>query len=178
MKLIKPNRVNESHWCRVLGVDLGKTGGMCGQDGDKLRILPMAGTPKDRAADIADYDPKVVVMEKVHSFPGQGSVSTGTLMEGKGVIIGICAAMRIPITWIEPKLWIGAYTRKKSADFKNKDHWKKHLVEIAESILTPDVVTTNIHLTSGMADSFLIWNYYASIVVNERLAPLNELRFV
>lgn len=179
MKLIHPSRVNETQWPSILGVDIGDKGGFCGQLGEMLYLKRMPELDGDRAKIIIECDPKVVIAENVHVFPGanRGVVSQGRLMEQKGALSGMCAAMSIPLTFLEPQLWISAYTVKSTKHFKNKDKWKDHLVAIAKS-LNPPLMSFSAPLDRWTADAFLIWNFYASIVVNDRLPKLGELNFI
>lgn len=179
MKLINPKIVNE----RLIAVDIGKSGGLCFNEhktGYQLSITQML-SEIGMAELFIQKMPHIAVAEDVHTFGGQGIVSSGVLMEQKGVLIGICRALRIKLVFIQPKEWIQCYTLKGRSDFqsvrkdgKTKNNitlWKKHLIEIAQS-LKPDT-----KFTSGTADAFLMWNYYASILVNDRLPSKNQLTF-
>lgn len=180
MKLINPKIVNE----RLMAVDIGKSGGSCCPFGTILQLVPATDTYA-LAEIFLGRNPEIVVAENVHTFAGQGLVSSGVLMEQKGILIGICAALQIKLVLIEPKEWIECYTLKKRSDFtiESKDGktkpsttiWKKHLMEIAKS-LNPELSTFS-KFTSGTADAFLMWNYYASILVNDRLPSKNQLTF-
>lgn len=178
MKLILPSLVNESAWPSILAVDIGDKGGFCEVIGERFMLKRMPPEDSERARIILESDPKVIIAENVHVFPGgaRGVVSQGRLMEQKGFFKGVAGATKIPLNFLEPQLWIGCYTIKTSKQFKNKDHWKKHLIEIAQKI-NPPLYSCSAPLDKYTADAFLIWNFYASIIVNDRLPKLGELNF-
>lgn len=51
------------------------------------------------------YQVNHVFIEKVHSMPGQGVVSTGRFMTVYGLIQGLCTGCSIPYTLIIPQRW-------------------------------------------------------------------------
>lgn len=62
----------------------------------------------------------IVVFEDVHAFPGQGSVSTGVLMEQKGVIRGIINTLGYTEYTISPKEWQKWFDMIPPKDLKGK----------------------------------------------------------
>jgi Holliday junction resolvasome RuvABC endonuclease subunit len=93
-----------------------------------------------------------VVLEKVHSMPGQGVSSSFTFGENFGFIKGIITALGVKYTLITPQSWMKYYGMKKDKD-EAKSDWKKRLRQRAE-MLYPDV-----KITADTADSLLIANY-------------------
>lgn len=169
MRLINPAIVNDN----LLSIDIGASGGFChnGWSQDELNLDPMADSPRG----IADYIRKSgatrVVAEEVHIYGAQ--MGGEKLVENRGILIGICAVIGVPISFIDPKEWLKRYTIKNRKHFKSPALWKRHLIEIAEKINPP----INRKFTSGTCDAFLLWNYQASIIVNDKLPVLGELNF-
>ena len=113
----------------------------------------------------------IIVAEDVHTFPGQGVVSNGTLMKNRGRIEGMSAALGIQVHWIQPLQWIECYTLKRTKHFESKRKWKCHLAEIAKEMVD-DSLVNEINLKT--ADAFLIWNYAASQQTEE---PMTRIGF-
>jgi len=61
------------------------------------------------AADLARIftrlDPRHVVVEKVSAMPGQGVTSMFSFGRSLGIIEGIIAAYKIPVTYVTPGVW-------------------------------------------------------------------------
>lgn len=110
----------------IVGIDIGLNGGIAFFDPEEtsplyLRDMPtfekengkrgidlqrlkfILETPKERG------DGATAVMEDVHAFPGQGSVSVGTLLEQKGIILGMATALGYSVKLISPRTWQGYF---------------------------------------------------------------------
>lgn len=73
--------------------------------------FPIAGKALDLGAlttIIRDAAPSLAVIEKVHSMPGQGVSSTFKFGQGYGSLMGITAALNIPVELVTPQRWKGA----------------------------------------------------------------------
>lgn len=149
--------VNET----VMGFDIGKEGGWCSGQGDFVNIFPTDPEPRILASQIRSAAPTIIVAEDVHTMPKQGGVSGGSLMQSKGILIGIAAALEIKLVFIQPLKWIETFTLKRTKHFDNKHQWKKYLMTIAEA-LHPDHT-----FTLKTTDAFLIWYYYARVLRGE-----------
>lgn len=161
--------VNEKK-LNITAVDIGNEGGLCSNDfsGDVcLRRMP--GTHRDQWEAFLYGCPHVVVAENVHAMPGQGLVSTGTLLRNRGRLEGFCAALDIEPHFIEPLAWQQCFTLKRRKHFPDKRQFKKHLMEVAKSLAPPSLVN---EITLQTADAFLIWNYAASQQTEEPLKPI------
>lgn len=109
----------------IVGIDIGIHGGISFFDsvsGELLSVYHMPtvkveknGKSKDML-DIAKLKyileiPKIhedyalVAFENIHAFPGQGSVSTGVLMEQKGIIRGLIAGLGYTELQVNPRTW-------------------------------------------------------------------------
>lgn len=105
----------------IIGVDIGYSGAITFMDNESKEILSIYDMPthvvnEKKVIDIKHLKhlleiPKehgelaIVVMEDVHAFPGQGSVSTGTLMEQKGILLGIATTLGYDVQLVYPKNW-------------------------------------------------------------------------
>lgn len=171
MKIIDPQKLKQQV---LLSVDLGAKGGLCwnGIDttfgGRKLFTEKIPETPKDIAKEIYHKHASIVVAEDVRSWQAH----SGALMVKRGILEGICAAYNLPVVFIEPQVWMKCFTHKNKKHFDDNDtKWKKHLIEIAEGVFGMK------GLSSGEADAIMMWNFYASIIVNDRMRPIGELQF-
>lgn len=109
----------------IIGVDIGYSGALTFMDAESQEILSIYDMPthvvnEKKVLDIKKLKflmeiPKehkelaVVVMEDVHAFPGQGSVSTGALMEQKGILRGIAVTLGYDVELVHPKTWQKSY---------------------------------------------------------------------
>jgi hypothetical protein len=103
----------------IVGIDPGNSGALAFLDVEacSLRIIDMPTfefeTTKKRVsidpygivAEMQQYDLHHVYMEEVYSSPQMGVVSAFNFGEGKGKILGIVAAMGVPVTSVKPARW-------------------------------------------------------------------------
>lgn len=152
---------------QVTAVDIGESGGIVyyGKFLDKLLMCDMPETPLGEVSSLARSTGSVYA-ENVHTFPGQGVVSMGSLMQRKGRIEGATLALRRKIHWVNPLNWISCFTIKRSKHFSSKKEWKNHLLVIALEITGDGRITLN------TADAVLLWIYAA---YNELGQPMKKI---
>ena len=148
-----------------IGIDPGKSGG-CGmiviEDGVEtsiswkfpkdislLNVQLMSCIPKN-----ISYEDVHVMIEHVHAFPKQGSVSTFTFGQNLGQWEGTLHANELDFEYINPKQWIYWYDIKPGIDKKER---KRILLERAKSLFP------NMKITFNVSDAMLIANYCAEI---------------
>lgn len=110
-----------------IGIDPGYTGGICIIENGVVSVFRMPVSTTAKGKNCYDVESLVnllksyshlnpsVAIENVHTMPGQGVSSSGALLEGKGIIIGACAAIfnKMP-TLVSPQSW-----KKKFPDLTN-----------------------------------------------------------
>jgi hypothetical protein len=117
---------SQNNYDVIVAVDVGLHGGVAFFDtvsGELLSLYPMptmevtskSGKVKnkldlERLKFILEIprehnESAVVVMEDVHAFPGQGSVSMATLLEQKGILRGLAKGLGYAEYLVEPKTW-------------------------------------------------------------------------
>lgn len=117
----------------LIAVDIGLSGGIAFFDlkvamdveaGDSgiLYLRPMPTKKEEKSGkvrQVVDYerlkfmveipavhnDSALLVYENVHTFPGQGAVSSGQLMEQKGVLKGLAMGLGYGILEVDPRTW-------------------------------------------------------------------------
>lgn len=98
----------------IIGVDPGNTGGLCHLSDTALQVWDMpvvdgSVNPHGLASIIYDLTMQVsvsvVVVEAVHSMPGQGVASTFKFGTGFGMILGVLAAFELPMLRVSPTKW-------------------------------------------------------------------------
>jgi hypothetical protein len=161
---VEPSLVNES----ILAFDIGNSGGLVSNCFGVLDIRKMPEDLKVLWEYVHNSGATYILAENVHAFSGQGVVSVGTLMKNRGIIEGMCAAYGVTPIFVEPRAWIQCYTLKLKKHFKNKNMWKKYLLEIALAI-APSELHDRLNLNT--ADAFLIWNWAASLKTSQPLVP-------
>lgn len=73
---------------------------------------------------LEDYDTGHAFVESVHSMPGNGATSMFAFGHAAGSVMGVLAAMHIPVTLVTPQAW------KKSAGLigSDKDAARSHAI--------------------------------------------------
>lgn len=94
----------------LIAVDPGLKGGIASFSGGVVSAVPMpvAGGGLDLAAIagiIRDNAPAWIIVEKVASRPGQGVSSMFTFGMGYGSILGMAAALSVPVELVTPQRW-------------------------------------------------------------------------
>jgi len=135
-----------------IGIDPGINGGcaVLNEEGE-LNVFRCPKDIKGMAESLYEYQFKncYAVIEKVHSFPGQGVVSTFTFGRNFGQWEGILSALDIPYIYVQPKKWMKSFQPLS----KEKKIRKKELKEKAIE-LHPDTKVTLI-----TADAILLAHY-------------------
>lgn len=100
---------------KIIGIDPGLKGGIVTMvDGriaraDKMPIIKGDGgswIDFGRVASLLRQEaPDLVVIEKVHSMPGQGVASVFTFGLGFGGLIGVCCGTATPYELVRPSAW-------------------------------------------------------------------------
>jgi crossover junction endodeoxyribonuclease RuvC len=94
----------------IVAIDPGLSGAIAWLDGETVGAvpMPMAGKEIDLPA-IRDLllraNPRVIVIERVASRPGQGVASTFKFGAGWGSLIGLAAGLQIPTELVTPQAW-------------------------------------------------------------------------
>lgn len=92
------------------------------------------------------------VLERVHSFPGNGASSTFKFGENYGFIQGVLYSYSIPFSLDTPQTWMKTYGMKKNKN-ESGTQWKNRLKARAQQLF-PEWKITN-----DMSDSMLIAQY-------------------
>lgn len=102
---------------RIIGIDPGLDGAVCHMDGDgavvEIHDIPVywlkRGGKNKREIDAVQLSDLIegdhAYLESVGVMPGQGISSMGSLMKGYGIIIGILARAKIPMTLVPARVW-------------------------------------------------------------------------
>lgn len=115
-----------------VGIDPGKSGGICVYDTDDNTVdfVKMPPTVHDIIIQLViikdGYRDVKVVLEKVHSMPGQGVASTFTFGQGYGQLQGAIAALGLHCIEVIPNKWmkcIGSMPKDKSERKKFIKDW-------------------------------------------------------
>lgn len=100
-----------------IGIDPGKTGAVAILDdkGNYINVLDFG--QEELMSTLIDYAPvvKFAYLEKVHSMPGQGVVSTFSFGENFGWWQGVLGSLGIPYTTIRPQDWMKKYSLQKTS---------------------------------------------------------------
>ena len=102
------------------------------------------------------------VIEKVHSMPKQGVVSTFTFGKNYGQWLGILASNGVPYKEVTPQTWMKYY----GAMPKDKPKRKKYLKHLAQSLYP------NIKITLKTADAVLIAHWCRQIAPDISDSPV------
>lgn len=102
---------------KMISGDPGKNGALVfWEDGKVIDIQSIPQSPWGTRQTIPDancirgwidnFKPDVIVLERVTSSPRAGVSSTGTFLQGFGILIGCCAGYRLEL--IRPQVWKSA----------------------------------------------------------------------
>ena len=117
---------------RIIGIDPGLSGAVAVLTGsDSLRILDMPTVTVERngkskrqvsASELAEIiytlksDDCHVFVERVGAVSGQGVTSVFSFSRSFGMIEGILAAFKLPVTYVAPATWVKAVGRGQGKD--------------------------------------------------------------
>ena len=140
----------------IVGIDPGAKGGLAWQvPGFSVAVENMPDTPHElvQLFECIQKDGDVrVFLEEVGGYIG-GPGAPGSRMfafgQNFGQILGVCAALGIPVELVKPGKWMKALSLGTSAG-RSKSQWKNHLKTRALQ-LYPDV-----SVTLKVADALLI----------------------
>jgi len=139
----------------IMGIDPGKSGAMALLSLDKKDtfIYPFSKhTTFDLAEVFKDWAPEVTMcyIEKVHSMPKQGVVSSFSFGKNFGWYLGVLDAHQIPYDFISPMKWQNALSCRTGGD--------KNITKAKAQQLYP-----SIKITHAIADALLIATYGVNI---------------
>lgn len=101
----------------ILGIDPGLNGAIAwvSDDGHLIGVADMPTvevvgkkkvSPQMLVAMLEDYDDvKMVAIEDVHALPGQGVTSMFNFGYSAGILAGVCAGLRMPMSFYRPAVW-------------------------------------------------------------------------
>jgi len=147
----------------IIGIDPGSaSGGMAWFEEDELKTLRFKEcTEKELSNWFKEFtfnDPLVAaIIEKVHTFPGQGISSAGKFMENFGMLKGFLMALDIPFQEVSPQKWMSYYGMKRDKT-ENKTEWKKRLRQKAQELYPKTKIV------SETADAVLIARYAKEVL--------------
>jgi crossover junction endodeoxyribonuclease RuvC len=144
-----------------IGIDPGKSGGVCVLNKfgsiEYMSKCPNTETEMSYLLEYPSSNPEKLdqngfaIIEKVHSFKGQGVVSTFTFGKNYGTWLGILSALKIPHKEEAPQKWMKHFGSMP----KEKKDRKNHLKRLAQQRYPNEKITLNI------ADAVMIalYNY-------------------
>ena len=143
---------NEIHSKIFIGIDPGKNGGIAYMYRGKIDAFKCpidSNLMAELFESISRGQMCRVIIEKVHSFPGQGVVSMFSFGQNFGRWEGILSSFSVYYEYVEPKKW------QKHYEIKEKDKKKRKLLlkELAQSV-APDL-----KITYAISDAILLANY-------------------
>ena len=136
-----------------IGIDPGKSGGICFLQGDDIRVSKCPATIHDMVSEIElanDIGVCSAVVEKVHSMPGQGVKSVWTFAENYAQWCTILATLKIRYVLVPPNTWMKFYGSTRP---KDKTARKNYLKQLAQQLYP------NIKVTLATADAILLAHY-------------------
>ncbi len=135
----------------TIGIDPGKKGGISFFEmglplRDGVTVVKMPATERDLWDLFAAVESGTAYIERVHSSPQMGVVSSFTFGYGYGVLVGLLTAAKIPIIEVSPSKWQGVLGCRTKGD--------KTITKRLAQRLFPFIKVTN-----DTADALLIGYY-------------------
>lgn len=160
-KVIRPGQwVAGSPRQRVyLGIDPGINGGLVALGElsttgvPVISVEPMPATERDVWDWFAQWRDAIAIIERVHSFPGQGVASTFTFGKGYGGLRMALVGCGIPFEEVSPGVWLRGLSIPKRKPIETNTQWKNRLKALAQQIFP------SVKVTLATADALLIAEY-------------------
>ncbi len=160
---------------RIAGIDIGKDGAIVVIDG-KGNLIRKTVTPKiGNELDYVEFSKfmegvDMCVIEEVHAIFGSSAKATFSFGQVFAAPQAICAAMKIPYSLVQPKIWqremfegIPAMFRPKKPKQKKPTRDTKGMALLASSRLFPNLDLTPTERSKkphdGIVDALLIAEY-------------------
>lgn len=130
-------RINDEVGGIYIGIDPGQSGGLASIALDRIALEKMPPTERDIwdwISFLGGRSDVTAIIEKVHSFPGQGVSSTFKFGMGFGGLKMALTAAMIPYEEVDPHRWqkaLGIHPRKKTED---KKKFKTRLKAFAQKL--------------------------------------------
>lgn len=149
----------------VIGIDPGATGGIFAVDSKNKRALMLSCSSVDvetvqaieEAVEFLHESVDVVMLEKVHAFPGQGVSSVFTFGERFGVIKGAVIALSLKMATVHPKTWQKEFSISVSSDAGTPAQRKKQLKN--KSYDTARSLYPSVEFKKDQADAVMLAEY-------------------
>ena len=127
----KKKMTSDFHFKKWIGIDPGKSGGICIISGTNMTAMKCPLTVHGMADIIRDIKeiehniPIICCIEKNHSMPKQGVKCMFTFGENYGIWQGILATVKVPYDLVPPQRWMKHYGSM-PRDKKERKHYIKH----------------------------------------------------
>lgn len=149
----------------VIGIDPGATGGIFAVDSKNRRALMLSCSSVDvetvqaieGAIEFLHESVDVVMLEKVHAFPGQGVSSVFTFGERYGVIKGAVIALNVKMATVHPKTWQKEFSISVPSDAGTPAQRKKQLKN--KSYDTARSLYPSVEFKKDQADAVMLAEY-------------------
>ena len=143
----------------IIGIDPGQKGGICirpmfGKKVPQLWPMPRRDEGVDwrEVAEILSGVPGKVFIEKCGAMPKQGVSSTFKFGVNYGGLLGVCGALKLPVTLVTPQSWKKVVLEE--YEEKDKDAAIDYFCKLwPKDMLIPDKCRTP---QDGLADAFCI----------------------
>lgn len=136
----------------IVGIDPGQGGGVSYFSPDKkiVHVIKMPETEKDIVDALSNPDDDsvivLVMIEAVHSMPGQGVASSFKFGRGYGFLRGVITALEIPLEQVTPQKW--------QKVMECRTHGDKNISKARAQQMWP-----KLRITHATADALLIGEY-------------------
>ena len=135
-------QASTSSFSRIIGIDPGASGAIALLVSGVLvsvHDMPTVTVERNKAQKrqvcpaglsllMQQLSPHKAIVEKVSAMPGQGVSSMFSFGRSVGIIEGVLAAKRIPVTFVTPQSW-----QKQSGAAKGKDGSRQRVMELFPS---------------------------------------------
>ena len=111
---------------KYIGIDPGINGGVAVIDNYySIKSFKCPSSPMEMAEALKNSidGNSIALLEKVHSFPGQGVVSTFTFGTNYGQWQGILASQDIHPEYVSPRKWMDLYSTPYKMDRKSRKRY-------------------------------------------------------
>jgi len=151
----------------ICGIDPGKKGGLAILDeSDLISVIPMPLI--DDSVDfklvkdfLIKHKPSKIIIEAVHAMPRQGVCSMFNFGFSTGGLHGVCCALDLPITTVQPRTWQKTLMGDAKHEKEDTIAWVINKFPSVNLLATPRSKKPH----DGMSDSIAI-GYYGISYLN------------
>jgi hypothetical protein len=153
---------------KLISIDPGWSGAMAVFENGLLKTTHRCQPTSTETYELIQHDlleANIAVIEWVHSFPGQGVVSTFKFGYNYGMWQGFLASARKETILVSPQIWQKGWSNVPKVKKDRKNYFKQIAMDIADVAVSPEINKQaqwfeKVKITNYNADAICIGQWY------------------